>query len=352
MKHLIKSYFSIAALLSLLVFTSCETNKVTDVVLDKTELSLMIGESVTLTADVDYTGSIIPSVVWSSSNEAVITVSNSGVVNALKAGTAVITATASNKSASCTVTVTDDLEIKLNVKQLDMLVGDRFTLSADVHFSGNNIPAVIWASDNQPVIIVSSDGVLSALKAGTAVITASILGKSASCTVTVSDELKPVFTNAEIQFYGNFYSENLNNFVLMLTNSNDTLYLDLNTDTTATTALPVGKYTMIGEFESFDEFTAKTIIPAFEYDGSGYGSWFFNKTTERALAEGEINVSLNEAQYTISYDLTDFDGIKISGTYNGTAVFNDYSEEMSESPSNAPKKALKNKTKRTFGLLK
>ena len=272
MKHLIKSYFSIAALLSLLVFTSCETNKVTDVVLDKTELSLMIGESVTLTPDVDYSGSIIPSVVWSSSNEAVVTVSNSGVVNALKAGTAVITATASNKSASCTVTVTD--------------------------------------------------------------------------------ELKPVFTNAEIQFYGNFYSENLNNFVLMLTNSNDTLYLDLNTETTATTGLPVGKYPMLGEFESFDDFTPNTIIPAFEYDGSGYGSWFFNKTTERPLAEGEINVSRNESQYTIAFALTDFDDIKINGSYTGVAVFNDYSEEMSESPSNAPKKALKNKTKRTFGLLK
>ena len=272
MKHLIKSYFSIAALLSLLVFTSCETNKVTDVVLDNTELSLMIGESVTLTADVDYTGSIIPSVVWSSSNEAVVTVSNSGVVNALKAGTAVITATASNKSASCTITVTD--------------------------------------------------------------------------------ELKPVFTNAEIQFYGRFYNDSLNNFVLMLTNSNDTLYLDINTDTTVTNGIPAGKYPLISDFEDIEDLTPNTIIPAFEYDGYSYGSWFFNKTTERALAEGEINVSLNEAQYTIGYDLTDFDGIKISGTYNGTAVFNDYSEEMSESPSNAPKKALKNKTKRTFGLLK
>lgn len=272
MKHLIKSYFSIAALLSLLVFTSCETNKVTDVALDKTELSLMIGESVTLTADVDYSGSIIPSVAWSSSNEAVVTVSNSGVVNALKAGTAVITATASNKSASCTVTVTD--------------------------------------------------------------------------------ELKPVFTKAEIEFYGSFYNENLNNFVLMLTNSNDTLYLDINTDKTATTGLPVGKYPMLGEFESFDEFTPNTIIPAFEYDGSGYGSWFFNKTTERPLAEGEINVSRNESQYTIAFALTDFNDIKINGSYTGAAVFNDYSEEMGESPANAPKKTLKNKTKRTFGLLK
>jgi uncharacterized protein YjdB len=70
----------------------------------------MVGDTDTLTADVDYSGSIIPAVIWSSSDEAVIKVSNSGVVNALKAGTAVITATASNKSASCTVTVTDELK--------------------------------------------------------------------------------------------------------------------------------------------------------------------------------------------------------------------------------------------------
>ena len=267
-----KSFFSIAALLSLLVFTSCETNKVTNVVLDKTEVSLMIGESVTLTAGVDYTGSIIPSVVWSSSDEAIITVSSSGVVNALKVGSAVITATASNKSASCTITVTD--------------------------------------------------------------------------------ELKPVFTNAEIQFYGRFYNDSLNNFILMLTNSNDTLYLDMNTDTTVTNGIPVGKYPMISDFEYLEDLTPNTIVPAFEYEGYGYGSWFFNKTTERPLAEGEINVSRNEGQYTIVFALTDFDDIKINGSYTGAAVFNDYTEKKDESSANVPKKVLKNKTKRTFGLLK
>lgn len=82
MKHLIKSYFSIAALLSLLVFTACETNKVTSVVLDKTEASLMVGDTDTLTADVDYSGSIIPAVIWSSSDETIISVKD-GVVTAL-----------------------------------------------------------------------------------------------------------------------------------------------------------------------------------------------------------------------------------------------------------------------------
>ena len=168
----------------------------------------------------------------------------------------------------------------------------------------------------------------------------------------MTDELIPVFTNAEIQFYGRFYNDSLNNFILILTNSNDTLYLDMNTDTTVTNGIPAGKYPMISDFEYLEDLTPNTIIPAFEYDGYSYGSWFFNKTTERPLAEGEINVSRNEGQYTIAFALTDFNDIKINGSYTGAAVFNDYSKEMGESPANAPKKALKNKTKRTFGLLK
>ncbi|NCB67910.1 MAG: Ig domain-containing protein [Bacteroidia bacterium] len=271
MKHLIKSYFSIAALLSLLVFTACETNKVTSVVLDKTEASLMVGDTDTLTADVDYSGSIIPAVIWSSSDETIISVKD-GVVTALKVGSAVITATASDKSASCTITVTD--------------------------------------------------------------------------------ELKPVFTNAEIQFYGHFYNDSLNNFVLMLTNTNDTLYLDLNTDTTATTGLPAGKYTMLGDFEYFEDFTPMSIIPAFEFEGSSYGSWFFNKVSERPLAEGEMNVSLNGTQYTIGFALTDYDGIKVNGTYSGPAVFNDYSEQMEVIANSSAAKIPGVKHRRTFGLFK
>ena len=276
MKYLIKTLFSIATFTMLLIFTSCETNKVTELLLDKTELSLMVGDSIKLTADVNYTGSIIPSVVWSSNDETIIT-ANNGIIKALKVGTAVITATASDKSASCTVTVTN--------------------------------------------------------------------------------EIKPVFTKAEIEFWGNYYNDNHNNFILMLTNDNDTLYLDLNTDLYAVSSIPAGKYTMISEFESFDDFIASTLIPAFEFDDESYGSWFFDKTSERPLEKGELTVGVTTGdqstgdQYSFSYDLTDYDGIKISGTFTGTANFADYSNPV-ELPANFTVKAIKNKSRRTFGLFK
>lgn len=140
--------------------------------------------------------------------------------------------------------------------------------------------------------------------------------------------------------------------MLILTNTNDTLYLDLNTDTTATTGLPAGKYTMLGDFEYFEDFTPMSIIPAFEFEGSSYGSWFFNKVSERPLAQGEMNVSLNETQYTIGFALTDYNGIKVNGTYSGPAVFNDYSEQMEVIANSSAAKIPGVKHRRTFGLFK
>ena len=80
---------------------------ITGISLNKSTTSLTEGESETLTATItpsNATGD--KTVKWSSSNEAVAAVDSNGKVTAKKAGTAVITATSSNrKTASCTVTV-------------------------------------------------------------------------------------------------------------------------------------------------------------------------------------------------------------------------------------------------------
>lgn len=85
--------------------------KVTRITLDKTALSLEIGDKATLTATVEPTDATIKSVVWSSSNSEVATVNpETGEITAIADGNAVITATSSSNkevSASCTVTVGD-----------------------------------------------------------------------------------------------------------------------------------------------------------------------------------------------------------------------------------------------------
>ena len=81
--------------------------EVTSVRLNKTTLSLDAGTTGKLSATVRPDSAADKSITWSSSNTDVASVISNGTVTAKKAGTAVITATATNgKSASCTVTVT------------------------------------------------------------------------------------------------------------------------------------------------------------------------------------------------------------------------------------------------------
>ena len=80
---------------------------VTSVTLNKTTLNLEVGKTGKLSATVLPASAADKSITWSSSKTDVASVSSNGTVNAKKAGTAVITATATNgKRASCTVTVT------------------------------------------------------------------------------------------------------------------------------------------------------------------------------------------------------------------------------------------------------
>ena len=81
---------------------------VTGVSLNKSTASIEVGETETLVATVAPSNASNQNVSWSSGSTSVATVSSSGVVTGVSAGTAVITVTTAdgNKTASCTVTVT------------------------------------------------------------------------------------------------------------------------------------------------------------------------------------------------------------------------------------------------------
>ena len=99
----------IAVALATVLLVGCkptpEEPTVNSVTLDKTKLTLAVGAEEMLKATVDPAGT---AVAWASSDNAVAIVTGGGMVSAVAEGTAVITATAGEKTAECVVTVEAD----------------------------------------------------------------------------------------------------------------------------------------------------------------------------------------------------------------------------------------------------
>ncbi len=81
---------------------------VESVTLSDSTLSIKVGKTATLVALVSPADATNRTVSWTTSNTSVATVSSNGVVTAVAEGSAIITATAGEKSASCIVTVTKE----------------------------------------------------------------------------------------------------------------------------------------------------------------------------------------------------------------------------------------------------
>ena len=164
---------------------------VTSVSLSKSSLSLVEGESSTLTATVSPSDATDQTVTWTSSNTAVAKV-DGGKVTAVKEGTATITASCGGKSATCTVTVKMKVipvsSVALNKSAPFLLVGESSTLTAEVYPANATDKTVTWSSSNPSVATVNG-GKVTAVKAGTATITAKSGEKSATCAVTVSKDM-------------------------------------------------------------------------------------------------------------------------------------------------------------------
>ena len=163
------------------------------VTLSEKTATIDVGETVSLTATVTPGNAANKSVTWTSSNTDVATVSD-GVVTGKSAGTATITASTGNgKTASCTVTVSTPevlpSSITLSEQTVAIEVGKTVSLTATVEPGNATNKSVTWTSSNTGVATVS-DGVVTGKSAGTATITASTgNGKTASCTVTVTDSV-------------------------------------------------------------------------------------------------------------------------------------------------------------------
>ena len=126
-------------------------------------------------------------VVWSSSDTTIAAVNEKGTVSAKGVGTAVITAVANGKSATCNITVLESA-LSLNIDAMRLSTkGTGSSIKLVPEIVGEN-KKVIWKSSDTSVAKVKN-GKVTGKRAGTATITAVANGMEARCAVTVIDGL-------------------------------------------------------------------------------------------------------------------------------------------------------------------
>lgn len=180
-----------------------DLTKAQKITLDKSNLELYVGQSLQLSAVVTPESAINKAIEWSSNNHEVVTVDQYGNVSAVAQGTATITATAtdgSGVSATCHVTVSPVLveSLTLSPDSWSGIEGDTFQITATLMPDNATNKTIEWTTSDAAVATVDSAGVVSVLKAGSCVITASTVDGSnltAECIITGPTGIDSMFAD-------------------------------------------------------------------------------------------------------------------------------------------------------------
>lgn len=174
-----------------------KTVKVKTVKLNKKSVTLVVGEKITLKANLSPKKTTQKKLVWSTSNKKIATVTSKGVVKAKKKGKATITVKVkgTSKKATCKVTVKAPVKVKkvaLNSSNVTLQEGSSTTLKATLTPKNTTQKTLLWTTSNKNVANVSANGVVTAVKKGTATITVQVKGTSVKSNCKVTVNAKPV----------------------------------------------------------------------------------------------------------------------------------------------------------------
>lgn len=175
---------------------SCTITVANVITLNKTNLSIYLGQTQQLTATAVPAGSI----TWTSSNPSIAAVSADGKVTPQKTGNAAITASANGMTASCQVTVKKPI-LKLKSKAT-IYLDNPITLKATAQPKSS----VSWKSSDRKIAVVNSSGKVTPKRTGKVTITASCNGLKKSCKIVVKKPSVKMNTEEILIFADNDYS--------------------------------------------------------------------------------------------------------------------------------------------------
>ncbi|MBE8725042.1 Ig-like domain-containing protein [Flavobacterium hungaricum] len=182
--------------------TNAPVTAVTGVLVSPTTATVGLGSTQQLNSTIAPANATNQNVTWTSSNTAVATVNSSGLVTAVTAGTTTITVKTvdGNKTATSTIMVAaiPVASVSVSPTTASLYAGNTQQLSVTIAPANATNKNVTWSSNNTAVATVNSAGLVTAVSAGTATITATTQdgNKTASTTITVNPN-----TNFTVYFY-------------------------------------------------------------------------------------------------------------------------------------------------------
>ena len=262
--------------------TVVSTVKVQNITLDKTTLNLHIGETVSINATVLPVNATDKTVIWSSSNSNIVTVTN-GKIKAIGVGTANIVAKTKDgsKTVLCKVTIQPIVatSIKLNYTTLNLNYGNSASLKAIVLPTNTTNKTITWSSSDITVANVNNNGLVIAKGAGRATITAKTSnGKIATVNVIVkmtSSQMKNSYSLLVSKNGSYFYAyapsvmvKNGQTYIWSCQNKDSYVTRDhiyLNTTSTRSLALAPGS-----GWDSYHVCDPSVVEGNFKYNGASY----------------------------------------------------------------------------------
>ena len=175
---------------------SYNPTEVSGISLNRSEITMEVSNTFQLEAYNEPSKVSNKNVSWTvSSGSTIVSVSSTGLIRALKTGSAKVTATEKEKgyTATCNITVSKQMipvtSVSLSESSATIKQGRATTLSATISPVNASNKTVNWTSSNTNVATVSN-GTITGVSAGSATITATTAdgGYTSSCVVTVEEK--------------------------------------------------------------------------------------------------------------------------------------------------------------------
>ncbi|HCT29184.1 MAG TPA: hypothetical protein DIW31_00255, partial [Bacteroidales bacterium] len=274
---------------------------VTGISVSPTSYTLKVTQKTTLVATIAPATAGNKNVVWSSADDAIATVDQTGVVTAITVGTVKIKATAVDNSAGtfdaeCDITVDAYIPVTsvvLDKETTSITIGSNETLSYTVNPVDAVNQSVIWSSSNESVATVDATGKVTAITAGTADIKIETVEGNFEdiCTVTVPDLLVATITVTPATL--NLYTTQTSTLTatVLPANATNKAYDWSSSNDLVATVDATGKVTAITAGTAEIRATAKD------------GSTVYGACDVTVIAKVDITgLTLNEITYDLNYD--------------------------------------------------